>query len=96
MKALFLAIAAAATLAAGSASAQQSGADTVKAKGCLNCHDFDAKKIGPAFKDVAAKYKGNKDAQAMLSAKLKEGKGHMKVNGSDAEINSALQYILTR
>ena len=41
-------------LAAGAAFAQ-SGADVVKAKGCLNCHAVDTKKMGPSFKDIAAK-----------------------------------------
>ena len=89
MKTALLVMAAAGLIAAGAAHAQ-SGADVVKAKGCLNCHDMEAKKVGPSFKDIAAK-KGNKDA---LVAKLKEGKGHMKVTASDAELGAAVQYIL--
>lgn len=71
----------------------QSGADVAKAKGCLGCHDIDKKKVGPAFKDVAAKYKGKK-AEASLVAKLKEGKGHPKIAASDAELNAAVGYAL--
>jgi cytochrome c len=70
-------------LAAGAVMAQ-SGADVVKAKGCLNCHALDVKKVGPAYKDVAAKYKGNAGAEATLIAKLKEGKNHPKIAASDA------------
>lgn len=40
---------------------------------CLNCHAVGEKLIGPAFKDVAAKYKGDKDAPAKLAAKVKAG-----------------------
>jgi cytochrome c len=87
MKALFVVIA---MLAAGAAGAQ-SGADVVKAKGCLNCHDVDKKKVGPSFKDIAAKRKG---AQAELVAKLKDGKGHPKIAASDAEIKAAVQHVL--
>ena len=46
---------------------------------CAGCHDMDKKKVGPAFKDAAAKYKGNKDAAAAIVAKMKDGKGHPKV-----------------
>lgn len=89
MKAAVLIVALAGALAAGGAYAQ-SGADLVKSKGCLGCHDMEAKKVGPSFKEIAAK-KGNKDA---IVAKLKEGKGHMKVAASDAELNTLVQYVL--
>jgi cytochrome c len=56
---------------------------------------MDKKKVGPAFKDVAAKYKDNKDAEATIVAKLKDGKGHMKVAASDAELKTLAQYALT-
>jgi cytochrome c len=93
MKAALLVLAAAGTLAAGSACAQ-SGADVLKAKGCMNCHDMDKKKVGPAYKDVAAKYKGNKGAEAQLVAKIKEGKGHPKIAASDAELKAAVRQVL--
>jgi cytochrome c len=79
-------------VAAASAFAQ-SGADVVKSKGCLNCHAVDAKKVGPSFKDIAAKHKGD---EAALEAKLKSGKGHPKVNASDAELKAAIGYVLSQ
>jgi len=82
-------------LGAGTAFAQ-SGADVVKSKGCAKCHAEAEKKMGPAYKDIAAKHKGNKDAEAALVAKLKEGKGHPKVSGSDAELKAAVGYVLSR
>jgi len=69
----------------------QSGADVVKAKGCLNCHAVDTKKVGPSFKDIAAK---KPDAAALL-AKLKDGKGHPKVAASEAELTAAIAYVLS-
>ena len=93
MKAVLLVLAAAGTLAAGSAYAQ-SGADVLKAKGCMNCHDMDKKKVGPAYKDVAAKYKGNAGAEAQLVAKIKDGKGHLKIAASDAELKAAVRQVL--
>lgn len=40
---------------------------------CNNCHAAMKDMIGPSIKAVAAKYKGNKDAQAMLEKKVREG-----------------------
>ena len=95
MKATVLVIAAAAALAAGTASAQ-SGTEQLKAKGCLGCHDVDKKKIGPGLKDVAAKYKGDKGAEAKLVAKLKDGKGHPKVAGSEDDIKKLVGAVLAQ
>jgi cytochrome c len=94
MKQIVLALAVAGVFVVGAAQAQ-SGADVVKAKGCMNCHELDKKKVGPAYKDVAAKYKGDKAAGGMLAAKLKEGKGHMKITASDAELKAAIGYVLS-
>ncbi len=96
MKAMLLVLAAAGVLAAGVCYAE-SGDDLVKAKGCFNCHEVDKKKVGPAFKDVAAKYKGNKEAEGKLVGALKEGKGHpVKVAASDAELKTLVHYVLSR
>lgn len=40
---------------------------------CTACHAVDKKLVGPAYKDVAAKYKGNAKAEAMLVEKVKKG-----------------------
>jgi cytochrome c len=93
MKAALLVLAVASTLAAASAYAQ-SGAEVLKAKGCMNCHDTDKKKVGPAYKDVAAKYKSNKGAESELVAKIKDGKGHPKIAASDAELKAAVRRVL--
>ncbi len=52
-------------MAAGQALAQSSA--------CMSCHGVDKKIVGPAFKDVAAKYKGNKKAEQMLIEKVTKG-----------------------
>jgi cytochrome c len=83
------------TIVAGAVFAQ-SGADVVKSKGCLNCHAVDQKKMGPAYKDVAAKYKGDTSAADTLASKLKDGKGHPKISASDAEIKAAIGYVLSQ
>lgn len=90
MKVTLLWIAIAGALAASGVQAQE----TLKAKGCLVCHDVDKKKVGPSQKDIAAKYKADSAAEANLVAKLKEAKGHPKVNASDDEIKAAVKEIL--
>ena len=45
----------------------------MKKNGCAACHAEDKKVIGPSYKDVAAKYKGDAGAVAKLSEKVKKG-----------------------
>ena len=78
-------------LAAGSASAQ---ADLAKQQGCMNCHDAATKKVGPAFKDIAAKYKGKGDAEATLVAKITDGKDHPQVKSSKDDVQKLVKWIL--
>ena len=44
-----------------------------KDKNCLACHAVDKKLVGPSYKDIAAKYKNDKNAQAMLVKKVRDG-----------------------
>ncbi|PKO33195.1 MAG: cytochrome C biogenesis protein CcsA [Betaproteobacteria bacterium HGW-Betaproteobacteria-7] len=44
-----------------------------KAKNCMSCHAVDKKLVGPGYKEVAAKYKGDKAAAANVAAKIKNG-----------------------
>ena len=71
MKAVYVAMMAAAGIVmAGQAQADEALA---KSKNCMACHAIDKKLVGPAYKDVAAKYKGDAKAPAMLAAKIKAG-----------------------
>jgi cytochrome c len=47
--------------------------ELAKAKNCMGCHTMDKKVVGPAFKDVAAKYRNSKDAAAQLALKIRQG-----------------------
>ena len=79
--------------AAGSALAQE---DKAKAAGCLNCHNVDAtKKMGPGFKDVAAKYKGKADAEVELFTKLSTAKGHPAVKPTGDDLKGLLKWVLS-
>lgn len=101
MKAFLLtALTAGALLMAGQAMADQALAQK---SGCLACHGVDKKVLGPAFKDVAAKYKGQKDAEAKLVAKVKKGGSGvwgpipMPANSpqvKDGDIKSIVKWIL--
>lgn len=73
MKASFLMLGLAAMVAGSSAMAADAGADLAKAKNCMTCHAVATKLVGPAFKDVAAKYAGQKDAEAKLVTKVIKG-----------------------
>jgi cytochrome c len=68
MKALTAALTAAALLMAGSAMADEA---LVKKNACIGCHDMSAKKVGPTWKDIAAKHKGGKAEE--LAAKIVAG-----------------------
>jgi cytochrome c len=68
VKALFALVAAA--VVAGPALAN---ADLAQKKNCMACHAVDKKLVGPAYKDVAAKYAGQKDAADKLADKIMKG-----------------------
>jgi cytochrome c len=71
--------------------------------GCAACHAIDKKIVGPAYQDVAAKYKGDAGAAAKLVEKVKKGgygvwgETPMPPNpqASDADIKSLVDWILT-
>lgn len=72
----------------------QPGEKVAKSKGCFNCHAVDQKKMGPSFNEIATKSKGNSNAEAQLTAMLKNAKGHPKIPLSDAEAKAVVQYVL--
>jgi cytochrome c len=100
MKRLLLIGLAASALASNGAMAN---ADLAKAKNCMACHAVDNKVVGPGYKDVAAKYAGQKDAEDKLTQKvLKGGSGAwgpvpMPANTqvSEAEARTLVKWILS-
>ena len=95
MKTMLTLVAAAACMVVAAGANASAAEDLAKAKGCLKCHAVGEKKVGPSYKDIAAKYTGKSDAEATLVAKLRDGKGHMKVTASDAEIKTLVQWVLS-
>lgn len=74
---------------AGSAAAvdEESAAAVLKDGKCLKCHSVDKKKDGPAYKEVAAKYKGKPDAVAKLTKHVTEP-SKVKVDGVEEDHGS--------
>ncbi|SNS98384.1 cytochrome c [Noviherbaspirillum humi] len=84
--------------------AAMANADLAKSKNCMACHSVQNKVVGPAFKDVAAKYAGQQDAEAKLVQKvIKGGSGvwgpvPMPANAqvSEAEAHTLVKWILSQ
>lgn len=62
-----------ATLALGLAAPAFADLALATSKNCMSCHAVDRKVLGPAFKDIAAKYKDNKGATDLLATKIIKG-----------------------
>lgn len=100
MKALVAAAVAAGLLSASPAFASEALA---KSKNCLACHAVDKKLVGPAYKEIAAKYAGQADAPAMLATKVQKGgvgtwgKVPMPPNAqvNDADAKALVDWILS-
>jgi cytochrome c len=61
------------SLAAGVVGPAFANADLAQKKNCMACHAIDKKLVGPSYKDVAAKYAGQKDAVDKLADKVVKG-----------------------
>ena len=80
--------------------------EMMKVSRCNKCHSLDKKKVGPSFKEVAAKYRDKADGEAKLVTHLTTGpmievdgakEAHSKVKSTNnAAIKNLAQYILTR
>lgn len=77
--------------------------DLAKARNCFACHSVDNKIVGPAYKDVAAKFKGRKDAVAYLSGRIRAGSvgdwGQIPMPANsvtEAEAKQLAQWVLSR
>jgi cytochrome c len=94
MNALRTLLTSAALLSLASTSAMASQELATK-KACLACHAIDKKVVGPAYQDVAAKYKGQKGIEAVLAQKILKGSDPKALNWgtmpmpANAQVNEA-------
>ncbi|ALP54207.1 hypothetical protein Tel_14260 [Candidatus Tenderia electrophaga] len=108
MKVRWLTIPAAAVMMMGIGQASADELELAKKSGCLACHSVEKKVVGPAWKDVAEKYKGDSGAKAALIEKVKKGgKGNWtSVTGgvpmppysprvADADIEKLVDFVLS-
>jgi len=106
MKKMLIAVATAAGVLLGSTA--HAAVDAAKAKqlaqkyNCLACHAEDKKLVGPAYKDVAKKYKGDAGAEARLIAKVKAGGSGVwgaipmpPNNVPDADVKTLVEWVLS-
>ena len=101
MKKLIL-MAAMAISATGTWASENPGLAAAKQNACVACHGVTNKIVGPGFNEIAAKYKDNAGAEALLIGKVKSGtsgtwgpipmppQAHVK----DADIKSIVSWIL--
>lgn len=107
MKARWLSVPVAAAMMLGVVGTASADLELAKKSGCLACHAVDKKVVGPAWADVAAKYKGDAAAHDTLISKVKAGgKGNWTdVTGgvpmppysprvADADIQTLVEFIL--
>jgi len=80
------------------------GEALMKKSNCTTCHTIDQKRLGPSFKDVAAKYKDDKGAQDALEKKIRNGGGGVwgkmpmpatTKTVSDDDIKGIVQWVLS-
>lgn len=102
MKIAAVVLAAGILFVTGAARAADSGEELMKKSGCTACHAVDKKVVGPSYKEVAAKYRSDKDAAAKLAEKVKKGGQGvwgpvpMPPNAAvpDADVKALVAYIL--
>ena len=78
--------------------------ELAKKHACFACHTLDKKMVGPSYKEVAAKYRGDKQAPAKLAAKVKNGgqgvwgNVPMPPNAAvpDADVSALVKWILSQ
>ena len=82
----------------------QAQEELAKKHACFACHAVDKKLVGPAYKDVAAKYRNDSGAEAKLVDKVKKGSQGtwgqvpMPPNSSvpDADVRALVKWILSQ
>jgi cytochrome c len=103
MKPLMIAALAAGALVCATGAKAQDAQALFNKSGCTTCHAVDKKIVGPTLKEISAKYKGDKTAEAKLAEKVKKGGSGvwgqvpMPPNAAvkDEDIKTMVHWILT-
>ena len=69
--------------------------DEMKEHGCVACHEADKKKVGPALKDVSAKYQGKKVEEVMAGMKSKPVHKGALAKTTDSSLKVILEWVQT-
>jgi len=93
MKLITIAMVTAVGLVGAGVAQAQDGAALAQKSGCMTCHAVDTKKMGPSFKDAAAKFKGKSDADVV--AAIKASKPHASTKASDDDLKALGKWILS-
>ena len=91
MKAIAMAAVLATGILATGAAYADSGEELAKSSGCLGCHAVDTKKIGPAYKEVAKKFKGK--SRADVATAMKAASVHSSLKVSDKDLSEIVEWI---
>ncbi len=99
MKTLLMSLAVSAAVVSLPAMGQE---ELAKKNACFSCHTVDKKLVGPSYKDVAAKYRNDKTAEAKLVDKVKKGGSGVwgqvpmppNPNVSDADVRALVKWVL--
>lgn len=104
LSSLLLPLLAATSLTAAAPARAADGEAIVKKARCVACHTVDQKRVGPAYKDVAAKYHGDASAAGKLFDKVRHGGAgvwgeipmipHPADKISDDDLKAAIHWIL--
>ena len=68
---------------------------SARESGCLNCHDMEKKKAGPALQESAAKFKGKSAADLAAAIKAKPAHAGSMKKTSDKDLGAMAEWILT-
>ena len=86
------------------AATDNTGLSLAKQNACMTCHAVDSHVVGPSFKAVAARYKGDKNAAAVLYQKIKMGGGGVwgqtpmppYPQANDQDLHTIIQWVLAQ
>jgi len=91
LKSIVIAAVLATGMLATGAVCADSGEELAKSSGCLMCHAVDTKKVGPAYKEVAKKFKGKPRADAI--AAMRAAPVHASLKVSDKDLSEIIEWI---